>query len=74
MGGREDTSFLDDGMGWENVAVGRSYWGDGKHYVVATLASSEDPINAAYLDSERAREYAAALVAAADEAERRNAA
>ena len=57
-------TFLDDGLGWENVSVRQGY--KGRKLVYATLASSEDPISEALLTPGEAREYAAALIAAAD--------
>lgn len=61
--------FWDDGLGWQNVAVGRIPWGEREACVIATLASSEDPISPAYLTPAAARGFAAALIRAADEAE-----
>lgn len=65
-----DPYYYDDGLGWMNVKTGK-YHTD-VEVVVATLASSEDPISPAYLSPRQARDYAVALLVAASMAEEIN--
>jgi hypothetical protein len=63
-----DRKFYDDGLGWENVYTGLDW--NKEPCVVATLASGEDPLEPARLTAESAREFAAALIAAANRIDR----
>ena len=67
-------TFYDCGGGWRNVVVGPHFYGDREAMVIATLASSEDPLDAAYLSPDTARTFARALMDAADEADKQRSA
>ena len=63
--------FYDDGMGWRKVETGKRH--TDVMVVKATLASSEDPLEAEWLSPSDARCFAIALLAAAEVVESENA-